>query len=159
ARSALLALSALPIYVGGALLAGRIELAYGVPIVTAASFLAGQVACELRAASAHRDAQARAGEQLRLLTEERLRIARELHDVISHSIATIGVQAGVAAHLLDRDPEQAREALLAIKSVTRDAMRDLRGMLGVLRDADETASREPAAGLDQLPELVERVRG
>jgi signal transduction histidine kinase len=67
-----------------------------------------------------------------MLTEERLRIARELHDVISHSIATIGVQAGVAAHVLDEHPEQTREALLAIKLVSRDAMRDLRGMLRVL---------------------------
>jgi signal transduction histidine kinase len=124
-----------------------------------AAFLAGQVASELRAASLRREAQAREEQEQRMLTEERLRIARELHDVISHSIATIGVQAGVAAHVLDEHPEQAREALLAIKAVSRDAMRDLRGMLGVLRQSGDPDQREPAPGLARLPELVEQVRG
>lgn len=94
-----------------------------------------------------------------MLTEERLRIARELHDVISHSIATIGVQAGVAAHVLDQQPDQAREALLSIKDLTRDAMRDLRGMLRVLRESEDHLEREPAPRLEGLHELVDRVRG
>src|SRR5262249_35170074 len=92
---------------------------------------------------------------LRLVAEERLRIARELHDVVSHTIATIGIQAGVAAHVLDREPGHAREALAAIKTSARDAMHDLRGMMGVLRQDAGTA---PAPGLSSLPELLERVR-
>jgi signal transduction histidine kinase len=158
-RSAGLALLALPIYGAGAALRGRPDLLYAMTLLTAIAFLAGQVASELRAASVRREAQAREEQQQRMLTEERLRIARELHDVISHSIATIGIQAGVAAHVLDEHPEQAREALLAIKAVSRDAMRDLRGMLGVLRQSTEDEEREPAPGLARLPELVEQVRG
>jgi signal transduction histidine kinase len=158
-RSAVLALLAFPIYAVGAVLRDRPDLAYGVPILTLAAVIAGQLASELRAASSRREARAQADEEARLLTEERLRIARELHDVISHSIATIGVQAGVAAHVLDEHPEQAREALVAIKAVSRDAMRDLRGMLGLLRQSDETDGRDPAPGLERLRELVERVRG
>ena len=71
--------------------------------------------------------------------------------VISHSIATIGVQAGVAAHVLDEHPEQAREALLAIKTISRYAMRDFRGMLSLLRQADDTDGRDPAPGRARLP--------
>jgi signal transduction histidine kinase len=159
-ESAGLALLALPISAVGAAVRGHLEAMYvlPLPILTAAAFIAGQVASELRAASAARDARTREAEQQRMLTEERLRIARELHDVISHSIATIGVQAGVAAHVWDQQPEQAREALLTIKDLSRDALRDLRGMLRVLRQSDDDADREPAPGLSRVPELLDRVR-
>jgi signal transduction histidine kinase len=157
-RSVLLAALAVPIYGAGAIIRDQPELAYIMTVLTAAAFVAGQVACELRETSARREAEARAEEERRMLTEERLRIARELHDVISHSIATIGVQAGVAAHVMDEHPEEARAALVAIKVVSRDAMRDLRGMLGVLRGSDEAEDREPQPGLGRLPELVEQVR-
>jgi len=158
-RSALLALLGFPVCAVGAVLTGRADLAYGVSSLAAIAFVAGQVASELRAAAARRDEQARRDAELRLVSEERLRIARDLHDVISHSIAMIGVQAGVAAHVMDQQPEQAREALVAIKAASRDAMRDLRGMLGVLRQVDEHDGRDPAPSLDRLPELVDRVRG
>ncbi len=157
-QSALLASLSIPTYSVGALLRGHPEVVFIVPVLTFAAFIAGQIASELRAASARREARARADDQLRMLTDERLRIARELHDVISHSIATIGVQAGVAAHVLDEQPEQAREALLAIKAVSKDAMRDLAGMLRVLRQSDDADSREPAPGLERLPELLEGAR-
>ena len=157
-QSALLASLTIPIYSVGALLRGRPEMALPLPVLTFAAFVAGQITSELRAASARREARARADEQLRMLTEERLRIARELHDVISHSIATIGVQAGVAAYVLDEHPEQTREALLAIKAVSRDAMRDLAGMLRVLRQSEDADSRQPAPGLERLPELLEGAR-
>jgi signal transduction histidine kinase len=159
-RSALLAALAIPTYAVGAAVHGQPDLLYVMVVMTAAGFVTGQVASELRAVSRRRDVEARVDEERRMLTEERLRIARELHDVISHSIATIGVQAGVAAHVLDEQPEQAREALLAIKAVSRDAMRDLRGMLGVLRESSDAAEdRSPQPRLAQLPELIERVRG
>ena len=159
-RTAVLALLGFPLGAIGAIASGRPELAYGLPSIALAALVAGQVASELRAASAQRERQARAEHERLLVSEERLRIARELHDVISHSIATIGIQAGVAAHVLDQHPEQVREALLAIMAVSRDAMRDLRGMLGVLREAQEgTEAREPAPGLARLPDLVDRVRG
>ena len=157
-RSAVLALLALPAFAVGAVVRGQVEMAFAIPAFTAVAFIAGQVASEIRAASARSEARVREEEQLRMLTEERLRIARELHDVISHSIATIGVQAGVAAHVIDEQPEQAREALLNIKSLSRDAMRDLRGMLRVLRQSEDDQEREPAPGLARLPELIERAR-
>ena len=93
-------------------------------------------------------------ETQRRVTEERLRIARELHDVVSHSISTINVQAGVAAHVMGERPEQAREALLAIKETSKETLRELRGILQVLRQVDEVELRDPAPGLAQLDILV-----
>ena len=108
-----------------------------------------------------RDAeQSREEEARRRVDEERLRIARELHDVVAHSIATINVQAGVAAHVMDRQPEQARAALIAIKQASREALQELRATLTVLRESDDaSAPRAPAPGLGQLELLVESTRG
>lgn len=96
---------------------------------------------------------------LRCATEERLRIARELHDVLGHHISLINVQAGVALHLMDGggDPEQTREALTAIKRSSKEVLREMRTTLGVLRDADEAAPRGPVPGLGAIPDLVGRV--
>lgn len=85
-----------------------------------------------------------------------MRIARELHDVLAHNISMINVQAGVAGHLIDRQPEQAREALVTIKEASREALRELRGTLGLLRGVDDEAPRAPAPGLARLGELIER---
>ena len=90
--------------------------------------------------------------------EERLRIARELHDVAGHHISLINVQAGTALHRFKRDPAQAEEALAAIKESSRDALRDLRATIGILREAGEDAPTAPAPGLDRLGELVEPAR-
>ena len=86
--------------------------------------------------------------------EERLRMARELHDVIGHNISLINVQAGVGLDLMDTQPEQARAALAAVKTVSGQALGELRAMLSVLRDADEDAPRSPAPGLARLPDLI-----
>jgi len=118
----------------------------------------GQAAAEWRAAADRRSRQAHEEEALRWVAEERLRIARDVHDIVSHSIATINVQASVALHVIDERPEQARDALATIKAASRDALRDLRGILGLLRDADEAEPRAPAGSLAQLPELVDRIR-
>ena len=107
---------------------------------------------EARAAQAERT---REDEARRQVDAERLRIARELHDMLAHGIATINVQAGVAAHVLHERPERAAEALRTIKATSKDALRELRGVLGVLRDADEIESREPAPGLSQLDRLID----
>ena len=120
--------------------------------------LAGQAAAEWRARVDREAQQSHEEEALRRIAEERLRIARELHDVVSHSIAMINVQAGVAVHVIDERPDEARAALLAIKAASRDALRDLRGILGLLRQTDETESRSPVAGLDDVPALIENVR-
>jgi signal transduction histidine kinase len=99
-------------------------------------------------------ARARAEQERRQQSEERLRIARELHDVLGHHLSLINVQAGVGLHLLDSRPEQAREALTAIKSASAEALREVRTVLGVLRPEDEQAPRAPAPGLDGLAELT-----
>ena len=96
-------------------------------------------------------------EARRRVDEERLRIAREVHDTVAHSIATINVQAGAAVHVLDKRPEQAREALLAIKQASAEAMRELRSTLGMMRSVDG-ASRSPSPRLAQLDDLVAMAR-
>jgi signal transduction histidine kinase len=86
--------------------------------------------------------------------EERLRMARELHDVIGHNISLINIQAGVGLDLMDADPAQARAALAAVRTVSGQALGELRAMLSALRESDEEAPRTPAPGLGRLPELI-----
>jgi signal transduction histidine kinase len=104
-----------------------------------------------------REAQTREERARRLVAEERLRIARELHDVFGHAMATVSVQAGVGLHVLDHRPDQARDALAAIKKVCDDGLTDVRTILGVLRadTPDDERPREPRGGLDRLSDLVE----
>ncbi|MGW6903223.1 sensor histidine kinase [Streptomyces sp. NPDC054940] len=100
-----------------------------------------------------RERAERAQAARRRADEERLRIARELHDVLAHSISVINVQAGVGLALLDSDPEQARTALTTIKAKSKEALGEVRQVLDTLRTPGE-APRTPAPGLDRLPELV-----
>jgi signal transduction histidine kinase len=88
--------------------------------------------------------------------EERLRIARELHDVLGHNISLISVQAGVALHLMDKRPEQARVALSVIRDASKDALRELRSVLDVLRQVNEETPRSPSPGLASLSDLISR---
>ena len=99
-------------------------------------------------------ARAREEQEKRQTSEERLRIARELHDVLGHHLSLINVQAGVGLHLMDNQPEQAREALTAIKTASAEALREVRAVLGVLRTEDEAAPRQPALGLNRLADLT-----
>jgi signal transduction histidine kinase len=89
----------------------------------------------------------------RRASEERLRIARELHDSLTHSISVIKVQVGVAIHLYRKHDEEVPPVLVAIQEASAEAMRELRATLEVLR-----AEEPPATGLDRLDELVERAR-
>src|SRR5919107_1375213 len=89
------------------------------------------------------------------VTQERLRIAREVHDTVAHAIAVINVQAGVTAHVLDKRPERARETLEAIEQSSSQALREMRAILGMLRDGDD---RAPLPGLAQLDELAGAAR-
>ena len=98
-------------------------------------------------------------EARRRADEERLRIARELHDVLGHNISLINVQAGVALHLIDERPEQARTALTAIKEASGEALREVRATLDVLRGNDEVPPRAPAPGLRRLNDLVAAADG
>ncbi|GAA1823708.1 sensor histidine kinase [Actinomadura chokoriensis] len=102
-----------------------------------------------RVAERGREAEAR-----RRAVEERLRIARELHDVLGHNISLINVQATAALHGLRREPERAEDALTAIKQASKDTLREMRATLGVLRQVDEAAPVTPAPGLARLDELT-----
>jgi signal transduction histidine kinase len=108
-----------------------------------------------RAAAAR---SARAVDARRRQSEERLQMARELHDVIGHNISLINVQAGVGFDLMDTQPEAARAALAAIKTASKEALNELRAMLAALRQAEDDAPRAPAPGLDRLDDLVELTR-
>jgi len=117
---------------------------------------AGAAGEALRQAERRADEAERTREEtaLRRADEERLRIARELHDSLTHQISIIKVQAEVAVHVARKRGEQVPEALLAIQEASREATRELRATLEALRDDDTT----PPRGLDHVPELVERAR-
>ncbi|MQS39624.1 sensor histidine kinase [Streptomyces katsurahamanus] len=108
---------------------------------------------------AERAERTRDEEARRRVAEERLRIARDLHDVVAHHIALVNVQAGVAAHVMDKRPDQAKEALSHVREASRSALNELRATVGLLRQSgDPEAPTEPAPGLDVLDELVTTFR-
>lgn len=109
---------------------------------------------------ARRAEQSKEEEARRQVAEERIRIARDLHDVLAHTIAVINVQSGVAAHVIDRDTDQARRALVHINDASDAALQELRTMLDVLRqDDDQAAPTRPAPMLSDVDELVEGLHG
>ncbi|MFG2993875.1 sensor histidine kinase [Streptomyces sp. NPDC048257] len=108
---------------------------------------------------AERAERTRDEEARRRVAEERLRIARDLHDVVAHHIALVNVQAGVAAHVMDKRPDQAKEALAHVRDASRSALNELRATVGLLRQSgDPEAPTEPAPGLSVLDELVDTFR-
>ena len=100
-----------------------------------------------------RDAQAQVA-----AAAERARIAREMHDVIAHSVSVMVVQADGAAYMVDLDPERARRAMETIGETGRQALTEMRRMLGVLRERDGTGPYAPQPGIEQLTELVAQIR-
>jgi signal transduction histidine kinase len=90
--------------------------------------------------------------------EERGRLAREIHDVIAHSVSVIAVQAGAARAVAEQRPDRAREALGAIEEVSKQTMTELRRALGALRGPGDDTAMQPAPGLDELDDLLEQVR-
>jgi signal transduction histidine kinase len=113
---------------------------------------------ELRAAEKERE---RIEAARRAVGEERLRIARELHDVVAHAMSVVAVQSGVGAHVIDSRPEEAKRILETISHTSRDSLDEMRRLLGVLRadpaSADAAEELAPAPGLGGLDELVTRV--
>jgi signal transduction histidine kinase len=105
------------------------------------------------------EARSREEERRRKGAEDRLRIARDVHDVVGHSLAVISLQAGVAEHLLRSRPEEAQRAVAAIRSVSKEALSQLRTELAQLRGEDAAAPiTRPAPGLDDVPALVDSLR-
>jgi signal transduction histidine kinase len=144
---------------------GRLALAVGLQVVAGLAgivpFIVVAQLSEVLLAAGPVDADrawALAEEARRRAGEERMRIARELHDVLAHNISLINVQAGVALHLMDEQPGQSRTALQAIKQASNDALGELRSVLDVLRQGEEQPPRSPATGLAQLGSLVAGVQ-
>jgi signal transduction histidine kinase len=105
------------------------------------------------------EARSRDEERRRKAAEDRLRIARDVHDVVGHSLAVISLQAGVAEHLLRSRPEEAQRAVAAIRTVSKEALSQLRTELAQLRGEDGAVPTAGAApGLDEVPALVETLR-
>jgi signal transduction histidine kinase len=104
-----------------------------------------------RADRAERDMEAEVRQRV---DAERLRIARDVHDTVAHALAIINVHAGVTAHLLDKRPEQARDALVTIEQTSARALRELRTTLGVLRDTDDRAPTPGVVQVDQLAAIA-----
>ncbi|WP_237565747.1 sensor histidine kinase [Ornithinimicrobium cerasi] len=107
----------------------------------------------VRAHAAEAEARERA---LTAVSEERARIARELHDIVAHSVGTIVVQAGAAEQVVEEDPAFARQALGTIRTTGSSALAEMRRLVSVLRDPDLGADFAPQPGLASLPDLVER---
>jgi len=109
-------------------------------------------------AQAQDQVRAQRGLAWRAVTEERLRIARELHDVVAHGMSVITVQAGVGRHVIDEQPEQARAALAVIESTGRESLREMRRLLGILREDGRDTERTPAPSIADLDDLIGRLR-
>jgi signal transduction histidine kinase len=115
---------------------------------------AEEVRARVRRAEQDRDREAE-----RRVQQERLRIAREMHDVLAHTLAAISVQAGVAGDVIDEAPDKARASVQEIRRQSRDAIAELRATVGVLREGGTGAPRAPAPGLAELKGLVEMAAG
>ncbi|HWM38564.1 MAG TPA: histidine kinase, partial [Streptomyces sp.] len=135
---------------------------FGILAWTALAAAAGEAVRSRRAfvdairERAERAERTREEEARRRVAEERMRIARELHDVVAHHIALVNVQAGVASHVMDQRPDQAKQALAHVREASRHALSELQATVGLLRQSGEsTAPTEPAPGLGVLDELVD----
>jgi signal transduction histidine kinase len=115
----------------------------------------------LAAAAAAVDSAEREREQARLaaLEQERGRMARELHDILAHSVSLMGIQAGAAEQVLGSDPERARPVLQSIQQTSRDSVSELHRLLGILRADELDSDRAPQPRLDELAGLIERMCG
>jgi signal transduction histidine kinase len=131
--------------IGGAFVAGR--------LVRGRQVLIGQLAARTAELEGEREAHARAA-----AAAERVRIARELHDVVAHSISVMGVQAGGVRRLLGPDQEEQREALLSVEKTGRQALAEMRRMLGILRRSDDELAHAPPPTMAALNELVDQLR-
>jgi signal transduction histidine kinase len=135
--------------------------AAGTAIVLLAAWAAGRAVRAGRAYAeglreqAERRAEAKVDQARRAVAEERLRIARELHDVVAHSMSVVAVQAGVGGWVIDSNPQEAAKALAAIETTSRATLREMRQLLGMLRDGTP-GEMLSAPGLGDIPDLAER---
>jgi signal transduction histidine kinase len=134
-----------------------------VVLIVLAAALGAAIGAQRAVVSAARDRAARAeesreAEAARRVTQERLRIARELHDVVAHHVAVISVQAGAAEALFDKRPDMAREAIGHVRDAGERVLSEMSSLLHLLRDDDEPGDAAPAPGVADLPGLLDEVR-
>jgi len=133
-------------------------------VVLVPAWLAGDVVRQRRfdaiaRVEANERALREAEERIRVaVAEERKTMARELHDVVAHGVSVMLIQAGAARQVIDQSPEQAKDALLTVEATGREAMQELRRLLGVLDEDGEGAGVAPQPGVDQIGVLLDRVR-
>lgn len=132
------------------------DIGFGVLVMAGAWYIGRRL--RLRAERAVQLRYEQAAEARRIVTEERGHIARELHDVVAHRVSMMTVQAGAARMVAAHDPEEAREAMAAVEEAGRQALDELRHLLGVLRPEADRDRLGPQPRLDDLPRLVEQVR-
>jgi signal transduction histidine kinase len=137
---------------------GLVAAMYVIAVALALAASARRAAIEAVRDRAERAEATREVEASRRVAEERLRIARELHDVIGHHVAVVGVQAAVASRLLDTKPDAARTALEHVQDASEAVLAELGSLVRVLRDPGEAAPDGPAAGLDALDRLLDEAR-
>lgn len=148
AGAALLTVTGGQHYTGGT---QAVQLLFGL-LMLGATWAAGTAVRERR--ESLRRTIVQAAEQAKV--EERIRIARDIHDVVTHSVGLIAIKAGVANHVIATHPEEAKEALTVIEDISRRALRDMRATLKVLRreHVDQQQDLQPVPGLSDLPSLV-----
>lgn len=113
-------------------------------------------AMEERAAEAERT---RETEAARRVEEERVSIAREVHDITAHSLSAVSIQAAAAERLIDRDPAAAKEAIAEVRSTAKSALEEIRAMIGVLRSGEDAAETAPTEGTERLADLAAYLEG
>ena len=127
-------------------------------LAAAEGLIARRSAARAAAARAREEERRRAEAEQRRASDERLQVARELHDVLAHSLSVINVQSAVALELVDARPEQARQALTAIKATSREALAEVQGILDALRRPQEQVPLTPAPGLADVASLARRAQ-
>ncbi|WP_222110018.1 sensor histidine kinase [Streptomyces cupreus] len=132
------------------------EIGFGCLVMSGAWYIGRRL--RLRAERAVQRRQEQAAEAQRIVTEERTHIARELHDVVAHRVSMMTVQAGAARMVAAEDPQGALEAMTAVEEAGRQALDELRHLLGVLRPRTERDGLGPQPGLTDLPRLIAQVR-
>lgn len=103
--------------------------------------------------------KSREEEAARRVEEERVRIAREIHDITAHSLSAVSIQAAAAERLIDRDPHAAKEAIVQVRATSKSALEEIRSMIGVLRNEGNEPETTPTVGTDRMEDLCEYARG
>jgi signal transduction histidine kinase len=140
------------------------NLVFDVPVFAVLPFLVGRWARERAArerASRERAERLDAGRELRVRAAalgERARLAREIHDVIAHSVSVMVIQAAGARTVMDSEPTRAQEALMSVERAGREALAEMRRLLGALGDGQELRALAPQPGIDDLPDLISRTQ-